>query len=140
MRVYAGCWRDKEVHQYKSAMKKFFRGFVYAWNGIRAAVSEQRNLRIHFAVTALVVAAGVYFELDRIEWCVLALTIALVVSLELVNSSIENLVDLVTKEQHPLARKAKDIAAGAVLIASVISVIIGLIIFSAHWRLLAFGL
>ncbi|SKC86390.1 diacylglycerol kinase family protein [Ohtaekwangia koreensis] len=110
-------------------MNALIKSFGYAWKGIVVAIREQRNLRIHLSITSLVVAAGFYFHITAVEWCILLLSIGLVIGLELINSSIENLVDLVTRERQPLAGKVKDIAAGAVLIVSVISVIIGLIIF-----------
>ncbi|HEY9046560.1 MAG TPA: diacylglycerol kinase family protein [Ohtaekwangia sp.] len=113
-------------------MRAFLKSFVYAWQGIIVALREQRNLKIHVAVAILVIAAGIYYPVTRTEWCVLLLCIALVISLELINSSIENLVDLVTKEHHPLAGRVKDIAAGAVLVASIMAFFIGLMIFIPH--------
>ena len=113
-------------------MKKFLRSFTYAFNGIRASFADQFNLKVHFMVAALVIAAGFYFGINRNEWCTLVLSIALVIALEMMNSAMESLVDLVTTERKPLAGKVKDIAAGAVLFASLMSVIIGVIIFSKY--------
>lgn len=113
-------------------MKKFFRSFIYAFNGIRASFAEQFNLKVHFMIALLVIAAGLYFGITRIEWCIVVLCIALVIALEMMNSAVESLVDLVTAERKPLAGKVKDIAAGAVLFASVMSVIIGVIIFNKY--------
>jgi diacylglycerol kinase len=110
-------------------MSALIKSFGYAWKGIAVAIREQRNLRIHLSITLLVIVAGFYFHITTVEWCILLLCIGLVTGLEMINSSIENLVDLVTREHKPLAGKVKDIAAGAVLMVSVISVIIGLIIF-----------
>jgi diacylglycerol kinase len=110
-------------------MHKFFKSFGYAWSGITVAFAEQLNLKIHSAITVVVIAMGFYFHITRTEWIILVLCIALVISLELINTAIENLVDLVTLERKPLAGKIKDIAAGAVLIASVASAITGIIIF-----------
>jgi len=114
-------------------MKRTFR---YAWNGFKTAFSEERNLRIHTVVASIALLMGFYFQITSLEWISLMLTIGLVISLELVNSAIENLTDLVTKEQHPLAGKVKDISAAAVLFASVISVIVGLLIFVKYFQLL----
>jgi diacylglycerol kinase len=113
-------------------MKKFFRSFTYAFNGIRTSFADQLNLKVHFMIALLVIAAGFYFGISRSDWCVIVLTIALVIALEMMNSAIESVVDLVTTERKPLAGKVKDIAAGAVLFASVMSVIIGVIIFSKY--------
>jgi diacylglycerol kinase len=110
-------------------MRAFFKSFLYAWNGIVMALREQRNLRIHFAATVLVILAGLYFSVTATEWCILLLCIALVISIELINSSIEDLVNLVTAEWKPQAGKIKDIAAGAVLVMAIIALIVGIIIF-----------
>lgn len=107
-------------------MKK---SFGYAWKGFRTAFVEERNLKIHVAATGVVVLLGFYFQITSLEWMALAMVIGLVISLELVNSAIENLTDLVSKEMHPLAGKAKDMAAAAVLFASLIAVVVGLLIF-----------
>ena len=73
-------------------------------------------MRIHFLASTIVVLLGFYFSIEAWEWCILILVSTLVISLELINSGIENLVDLVTLEQNLMARKVKDIAAAAVLI------------------------
>ncbi|MBL7856206.1 MAG: diacylglycerol kinase family protein [Cyclobacteriaceae bacterium] len=110
-------------------MKKFLKSFGYALEGIRSAIREQQNLRIQLLVALGMIGLGLYFSITAVEWCVLLLCIALVLSLELMNSSIENLVDLISKERNPLAGKIKDMAAGAVLVASVVAAIIGIILF-----------
>ena len=114
--------------------KKFSMGdrllsFSHAFRGIFYVIRSQHNFRIHLFFAVLVVLAGFLFSISVSEWLILMLTIALVLSLEMINSAIECLVDLVTKEYHPIAGKVKDIAAGAVLVAAIISIIIGLIIF-----------
>lgn len=86
-------------------------------------------MKIHLFFTILVVLLGFFLEVSKVEWLFLLILIGGVISLELINSSIENLVDLVTAEYHPLAKKAKDMAAAAVFIYSIVSIIIGLIIF-----------
>lgn len=113
-------------------MKKFFRSFTYAFNGIRASFADQLNLKVHFMIALLVTAAGFHFRITTNEWCIILLSIALVIALEMINSAVECLVDLVTTERKPLAGKVKDIAAGAVLFASVVAVIIGVIVFNKY--------
>jgi diacylglycerol kinase len=113
-------------------MSKFLRSFVYAFNGIIKGIADQRNLRVLIGIAATVLAAGFYYHITAIEWCIILLCIGLVIGLELINSSIESLVDLVTLEKKPLAGKVKDMAAGAVLFASLLSSIIGLIIFGKY--------
>lgn len=86
-------------------------------------------MKIHLLFTMVVILLGLLLQVSRVEWVFLLILIGGVISLELINSSIENLVDLVTEEFHPLAKKTKDMAAAAVFIFSIVSVIIGLIIF-----------
>ena len=113
-------------------MKEFFRSFIFALNGIRAAMREQRNVKVQSIIALITVGAGFYFDITPGEWCFVLFAIALVIGFEIINSAIESLVDLVTREQNPLAGKVKDMAAGAVLFASIIAVIIGLVIFRKY--------
>jgi diacylglycerol kinase len=110
----------------------FFKSFTYAVKGIRASFHEQRNIKVQLLITAITLGAGFYFNISEWEWCAVLLTIGLVLSMEMVNTAIENLVDLVSKERSSLAGKIKDLAAGAVLMASVIAVIVGLIVFRKY--------
>jgi diacylglycerol kinase len=111
---------------------EFLRSFRYALQGFLASFKEQRNLKVQILVALITVGAGFYFSITSTEWCIILLTIGLVIGLEMINTSIEGLVDLVTRERRPLAGKIKDIAAGAVLAASIIAVIIGVIIFRKY--------
>ncbi|WP_110926906.1 diacylglycerol kinase family protein [Bacillus massiliglaciei] len=113
--------RDKRYPLVKS--------FGFAFAGIFEAVRTERNIRIHLVMLAAVAACGVYFEASRLEWLFILTAAAGTIALELVNSALERVVDLVTADYHPLAKQAKDIAAGAVLIYAIFSIIIGLIIF-----------
>lgn len=106
--------------------------FLNAWAGIVVAVKEEAHMKIHLLAAFIVVLLGFIFRLSAQEWLVLLVVIALVISLELMNTAIERAVDLVTKEFHPLAKAAKDIAAGAVLVAAVVAGIVGAIIFLPH--------
>jgi diacylglycerol kinase len=111
---------------------KLIQSFGHALNGLRTSVAEQLNLRIHLFAVAVVVFFGFYFSISNLAWCMLISTASLVISLELVNTALENLTDLVTQEKKPLAGKVKDIAAGAVLVAALASVLIGIIIFTPY--------
>lgn len=113
-------------------MKEFFKSFIYAINGIGAAMREQRNLKVQALIAFITVGAGYYFQITWLEWCLVLFAIALVIGLEIMNSAVEDLVDLVTQERKPLAGKVKDLAAGAVLFASVIALIIGIIVFRKY--------
>jgi diacylglycerol kinase len=113
-------------------MKKFFTSFLYAARGVKAAFSEQPNLKIQLVVAMIATGLGFYFEISLVEWSILLLTIGLVLGLEMVNSALENMVDLVTRERNPLAGKIKDIGAGAVLLASILALIVGWLIFRPY--------
>ena len=108
---------------------KFFDSVNHALDGINYTVSHERNFKVELVMMVLVLVAGIYFKISNIEWVVLLLTIASVLTLELINTGIERCVDLVTKEYHELAKNAKDIAAGAVLVMSMFAVCIGIVIF-----------
>jgi len=118
-------------------MKKRIQSFGYAIRGIREVFGTETNMKIHIGITLLVIICGVVFSISLIEWIFCLLCIGLVIGAEMINTAIENVVDLASPEQHPLAGKAKDIAAGAVLICAIISVVIGLLIFVPKgWHLL----
>ncbi len=103
--------------------------FKYAFEGIISTIKEERNMFIHFLISIIVVIAGFYVRLSLNEWLICLLLFALVFSLELINTAIENTVDLVTTKKNKKAKIAKDAAAGAVLIAAIFASIIGIIIF-----------
>ena len=90
---------------------------------------SQPNARVHLAIAVLAVAAGFYFRISRIEWILVVISIALVFAMEAVNTALEYLTDLVSPEYHPLAGKAKDVAATAVLFVAAGAAAVGLIVF-----------
>jgi diacylglycerol kinase len=110
-------------------MIKLIKSFGYAIKGMLIALKEQQNMRIHLLAIAVVTFAGIYLGLTAIEWSIIALTIGFVISLEMVNSAIETLVDLVSPEYHKQAGKVKDMAAGAVLVAAIVATVIAIYIF-----------
>jgi len=114
-------------------MRKFFKAFDYAWSGILYGVKAERNLKFHLLAAIVVLFAGLYTGLSVIEWSIVVLLIGGMLALEMMNAAIERVVDLVTLENHPLAKHAKDLAAGAVLVYAISSVVIGLIIFVPKW-------
>lgn len=103
--------------------------FKYASEGIITTIKEERNMFIHFLIAIIVVITGIYVRLSLNEWFICLLLFALVFSLELINTAIENTVDLVATKKNKKAKMAKDAAAGAVLIAAIFASIIGIIIF-----------
>ncbi|HNZ62072.1 MAG TPA: diacylglycerol kinase family protein [Paludibacteraceae bacterium] len=110
-------------------MNKILAGFIFAGKGIRTAFISERNLKIQTCFVVLVILSGWVLHISIIEWLICFLCFGLVIGAELMNTSVEKLVDLASPQFHPLAEKVKDIAAGAVLFNSVIAAIIGLIIF-----------
>jgi len=117
------------IDRSKSKMKRFLHSFIYAWNGIITTAKKEVNFRIHLLASVCVIAFGIFFQINVFEWIVILLLIGGILSLELMNTAIERIVDMVTQKYHPLAKMAKDAGAGAVFIYAIISVIIGLLIF-----------
>jgi diacylglycerol kinase len=109
------------LHSFKFA----FQGLVFAW--------KERNFKLHILSTIAVLSLGFYCQVSKIEWIVLLLCIAAVLSLELFNTALEKIVDLVSPNKHPLAGMAKDLSASAVLVFSITSAIIGVVIFYPYF-------
>lgn len=108
---------------------KFFKAFIYAGQGIVHAFRTERNFKFHTFAAVIVVCVGFIVGLSIYEWLIILLLIGGMLALEALNAAIERVVDLVTQEHHPLAKQAKDLAAGAVLLFSIASAIIGLLLF-----------
>jgi len=106
--------------------------FRYAFAGVRYLLWTQRNAKIHSAVGLAAVALGVLLGLDRYEWLALLLTITIVLAAEGVNTALEAAVDLASPGFHPLAKVAKDVGAGTVLITAIAAVLVGLVLFLPH--------
>lgn len=111
--------------------------FGFAIAGIKYVFSTQRNAKIHVTISLLIIGVGLLLQISATQWAILLLTIGLVLFAEMLNTVVEALVDLVSPDFHPLAKIAKDVAAGAVFLLAIISTIIGLIILGpALWQLL----
>ena len=108
---------------------RLVRSFGYAFRGIGVMIRTQANARIHAVATMLAVAAGFWFGISRGEWCAVITAIGLVWTAEGLNTALEAVVDLASPEQHPLAGRAKDVAASAVLCAAIAALAIGVLIF-----------
>ncbi|MBR7045990.1 MAG: diacylglycerol kinase family protein [Lachnospiraceae bacterium] len=106
-----------------------YKSFVYAFAGIFTCLKKERNIKIHLFMALMVTVFGFILKISVTEWCICLVLFGLIISLELVNTAVEAVVDLVTEEKHPLAGYAKDTAAGAVLAASIFAAVVGLIIF-----------
>jgi diacylglycerol kinase len=108
---------------------KLLRSFVYALEGLKHTVVTQRNMRIHFLAALGVLLLSLYLPMSKSEVLILFVTIILVLFAELINTAVEAVVDMVTEEYHPLAKVAKDVAAGAVLLTAGLAVIVGISVF-----------
>lgn len=113
----------------KYSIKRFFKSFVYAFQGIVSAFKTEQNLSVQTIVGILAIGLGFFLKLSTVEFVIVILTCGLVMALELVNTAIEYVVDMAMPEIHPLAKIAKDVAAGAVLITAITAFIVGLIVY-----------
>jgi diacylglycerol kinase len=124
-------------------MKKTHKGsladsFRHALEGLGYVVRNERNVRIHSVIAALVVALGVWLQIDPLEWALIMAAIALVFAGEMLNTVVELTLDLVVPDENPLAKHAKDVAAGAILVAAIAAAVIGFIILGPPlWQALA---
>lgn len=109
--------------------KKRFHSFSFAFKGIKIAFCTQPNAWIHTVAAVFAIAGGIFFKVNPGEWVFIVLAIGCVFAAEIINTSIEKLVDMISPEFHEKAGKVKDLAAGAVLVASLMALIIGCIIF-----------
>ena len=102
--------------------------FGHAFAGLWYALRSERNTRIHLVIAIAAIALGLWLGLGTTEWAVIALTIGLVLTCEMINTVTETLVDLVSPDYHPLAKVIKDLTAGAVLVTAITAVVVGLLI------------
>ena len=109
--------------------KKLINSFKYAFKGIGSSLKSERNMKIHFAMMVLVIMAGILLNISMWEWIICFILFGLVISLEMVNTAIEIVVDMVSPEYNLKAGHVKDIAAGAVLVNAIVAFIVGLLIF-----------
>lgn len=112
-------------------MKKFFMAFFFAGRGIKSSLKE-RNIKFHLFATIVVILFAIYFKISQAEWFIILILIGLVISLEMINTSLEEIANITRDKlnlEYSATTRARDVCAGAVLVVSIISAIIGLIIF-----------
>jgi len=117
------------MKQKKFSISKRLESFKYALNGLRILIVEEHNARIHLVAAVCVVIAGLFFNISSYEWIGVILSIGLVFSLEIINTSIENIADFVSPDKHEIIKKIKDLAASGVLISAITALAVGLVIF-----------
>ena len=108
--------------------KNIIASFKHAFEGLKTCIYKERNIKIHLLAVIVVIVMGILYKISSIEWIVCIILFGLVISSELINTAIEQTVNLVTKEINPIAKYAKDVAAGAVLINAIMAAIIAGII------------
>ncbi|MFE7061109.1 diacylglycerol kinase family protein [Sutcliffiella sp. NPDC057660] len=123
---------DSKERNKKGYRSSFAKSFTYAWSGLVFVLRTERNIKIHLGIAFCVIALSLYLNISKVEWLILFLVIGGILVIEILNTALENVVDLVTEEYHPLAKIAKDVAASAALVFAFISVIIGIILFSPY--------
>jgi len=111
------------------SLKSRLRSFGYAISGLKIVFKEEHNARIHLIASVLAVLLGAFFHISITEWLLLVFVIALVISLEIVNTAIENIANFVCQEQNEDIKKIKDIAAAAVLVSAIAALLVGFLIF-----------
>ncbi|SRR5579875_145060 len=122
--------------QSRGEFAKFIAGFGHAFRGLWYALRTQRNMPVHLGAAILVTAAGILLHISAVEFAMLYVAIAGVFIAEMFNTVFELCVDIAQPEYHPLARIAKDVAAGAVLLSAIVAVVIGLFVLGPHvWEL-----
>lgn len=109
--------------------RRLLKSFTYAFRGLFRVLREEQNLSIQLLAALIVIFFGIIFQINKIEWCLLVISILLVILMEVANSAIERVTDILKPRIHEYVKEIKDIMAGAVMLASIASVIIGLIIF-----------
>jgi diacylglycerol kinase len=113
-------------------LRRLFKSFKYSYEGIKYAYTKEQSMTIHLTITAFVIMAGIIYQITYTEWLLCIVMIAIILAIELLNTSIEAVVDLACPKIHPLAKIAKDTASGAVLIFAIAAFVIGLMIFLPH--------
>lgn len=113
---------------FKTFIASRIHAFGHAFRGWGHVLQTQQNAWIHSLVAAVVIALGVWLQLEPVDWGILVLTIAMVFTAEFINTAIEAVVDLASPVQHPLAKVGKDVGAGAVLVAALAAIVVGLLI------------
>lgn len=106
--------------------------FSYAFSGLWQVVKKEAHMKIHLCAAIAAISAGIYFKISAAEWMVIAFCIVFVFCLEIINTALERICDMVMPDQHPSIKYIKDISAAAVLLACIFAVLGGLVIFLPH--------
>ncbi len=121
--------QEQRDEQKKMGIGRFIRSFGYSIAGLRYAYKYEQSMFVHVLATIIVILAGIFFKLNLFEWLICVLVIGLVIATELINTSIEAVVDLSCPEIHPLAKVAKDTASAAVFVFAITAILCGGFVF-----------
>lgn len=113
-------------------IRRLFKSFKYAFRGLFKVFHEEQNLKIQSLAGLVIILLGLYFKISRLEWIILILVIGIVILMEIVNSSIERITDVLKPRINGYVKEIKDIMAAAVMLASMIAIIVGIIIFAPY--------
>lgn len=117
------------MKKFRHEVKGLRNSFKYAFKGIYSTFKSERNMKIHVSIMLMVIFCGILFRISLLEWFLCIILFGLVLSAECFNTSIETVIDMVMPDQNEMAGRAKDIAAGGVLVLAIVAFIIGLFIF-----------
>ena len=113
----------------KRGLIRFIKSFGYSIEGLKYAYKYEQSMLIHVIATVCVICANIFFQVTGMEWLITVIAIGMVLSAELINSAIEAVVDLITLEEHPLAKIAKDCSSAATFVLATMAAIIGLVVY-----------
>jgi len=113
-------------------IKRLFKSFKYAFRGLFKTFHEEQNLKVQSLAALVIILLGLCFKISRLEWAILILVIGVVILMEIVNSSVERITDVLKPRINGYVKEIKDIMAAAVMLASIIAIIIGIIIFGPY--------
>ncbi|GAF65953.1 diacylglycerol kinase [Bacillus sp. TS-2] len=126
----------------KRGFRRFIRSFAYAIEGLKHVIKKEQNMFVHIGFAIITILFAWMLDFPILHWMILLLVIGGMLSLEIMNTAIERTVDLITEEYHPLAKRAKDIAASAVFVFGIFAAIIGIVLFLPpliEWFQIVFG-
>ncbi len=124
------------MKQSNFSIKQRIKSFTHAFNGLRIVFIEEHNARIHLLAAIIAIVLGFVLHINAMEWVAIVFAIAMVLSMEIINTSIENIADFISPEKDDMIKKIKDLSAAAVLITAIAALIVGIIIFAPKIALL----
>ena len=129
--------KEPPPQRQRGTWAKFIAGFGYAFSGLWYALRTQINMPVHLALAILAIVLGIILRISAVEFALVFVAIGIVLVAELFNTVIELTVDLASPEIHPLAKRAKDVAAGAVLLSAMLAIVIALFVYLPHlWTII----